>query len=229
MKNTNIKERLFQVGKPYWDKIIEHSFIKEMANGTLDKDKFRYYTLQDNTYLIEFSKVFALGITKSDNVEDIKSFLKFMEGALGSETENHNSFLEKIGVTKESVLNTKADIINTSYTNYMISVASLGGAAECATAVLTCNWSYEYIAKKTKDINGHNENFYCKDWYDIYLSDYFIEDVKNNIKLVEKLSENYTEKQIQHLEDIVRNCSHYEYMFWDSAYNKGQVANFARV
>lgn len=218
----NLRERLFEIGKPYWDKIIEQDFIKELSEGTLDEEIYRYYTLQDNSYLEEFVKVFAIGISKSNNLEDMKNFLRFMKGAMESETDAHDAFLEKIGITKEMSLKTQANIVNTSYTNYMISVASTGTAAEAAAAVLTCNWSYQYIAEKTKDKEGYKNTFYCKDWYDIYTSDYFKKDVEDNIAMVEKLCANYTEKQIKHIEDIIKICSEYEYLFWDISYNKGK-------
>lgn len=229
MKNKKVSERLFEVAKPYWDKIVEHPFIEEMSKGILEEDIFRYYTLQDNSYLIEFAKVFALGITKSKNLEDIKEFLTFMDGALGSETETHNEFLKSIGITKEDMKNEKTNIVNKSYTNYMISVASSGGPAECAAAVLTCNWSYEYIARMTKHVGGYKNNNYCNDWYKIYTSDYFIRDVKANFEMVDRLAKDYTEEQIQYLEEIIETCSHYEYLFWHISYNKGQVDNLVRV
>lgn len=216
-----LRERLFEIGRPYWDKIIEQSFIRELSEGTLDEDIYKYYTLQDNSYLLEFVKVFAIGLSKSTNLKDMNDFLRFMKGAMESETEAHDAFLEKIGITKEMSNETKPNFVNSSYTNYMISVASTGSAAEAAAAVLTCNWSYEYIARMTKDKKGYENNFYCKAWYDIYTSDYFKKDVEDNIAMVEKLCSNYTEEQLEHIEDIIKNCSEYEYLFWDISYNKG--------
>lgn len=218
----NLRERLFEIGKPYWDKIIEQPFIQELAAGTLEEDIFRYYTLQDNSYLQEFVKVFAIGLSKSNNLQDMKNFMRFMKGAMESETEAHDDFLKKIGITKEMSLQTQANIVNTSYTNYMISVASTGTAAEAAAAVLTCNWSYEYIARMTSNKKAYEKSYYCNDWYNIYTSDYFKKDVEDNIAMVEKLCENYTENQLKHIDEIIMRCSEFEYLFWDIAYNKGQ-------
>ena len=40
------------------------------------------------------------------------------------------------------------------------------------------------------------------------------------IDLVNSLTENYTKEQLENLEKIIVNCSRYEYMFWDMAWNK---------
>ena len=38
--------------------------------------------------------------------------------------------------------------------------------------------------------------------------------------LMERLTAGYSEPQLQHLTDIFVNCSRYEAMFWDMAWNE---------
>ncbi len=42
---------LFKEVKEIWDEYLTHPFVKEMGEGTLDKDKFKNYLIQDYLYL----------------------------------------------------------------------------------------------------------------------------------------------------------------------------------
>ena len=59
-------ERLLNVSKEIWEAYHEHPFVKGIADGSLDKEKFKYYMIQDYLYLLDYTKVFAIGVAKSD-------------------------------------------------------------------------------------------------------------------------------------------------------------------
>ena len=40
-------ERLLNVSKEIWEAYHEHPFVKGIADGSLDKEKFKYYMIQD--------------------------------------------------------------------------------------------------------------------------------------------------------------------------------------
>lgn len=42
---------LYENSKEVWDKYLEHPFLIELGEGTLDKEKFRKYLIQDYLYL----------------------------------------------------------------------------------------------------------------------------------------------------------------------------------
>lgn len=46
-------ERLLNASKTIWDAYNEHPFVLGIQNGTLERDKFRYYIMQDFLYLTE--------------------------------------------------------------------------------------------------------------------------------------------------------------------------------
>ena len=52
-------EKLLKEAMPIWEKYLDHPFIKEIGEGTLDKNKFREYLVQDYLYLKEYAKVFC--------------------------------------------------------------------------------------------------------------------------------------------------------------------------
>ena len=108
---------------------------------------------------------------------------------------------------------------NLSYTSYMLRVAYEEGQAEVAAAILSCAVSYEVIAKKIveKHPEALNHPFYGE-WVSGYVADAYHEENQVLIDLMDRLSDGYSEKQLQHLEEIFTACSRYEMAFWDMAW-----------
>ena len=61
-------ERLLEATKEIWAGYNEKPFVKGIADGSLDHDKFKYYMIQDYLYLIDYTKVFSIGAAKSTDL-----------------------------------------------------------------------------------------------------------------------------------------------------------------
>ena len=191
-----------------------------IQNGTLDKDKFRYYIIQDYLYLEDYAKTFAVGVAKAKNLKMANLFAKYIS-VMNGELDVHNGYLARLGVTQEEIDSTPRSLDNLSYTSYMLRVAYEEGEAEILAAILSCAYSYEIIAKNIVKNNPSsiNDEFYG-DWIKGYASEGYAEE---NVILLEELNcltENYTEEQIQHLVDIFVACSRYELAFWEMSWTE---------
>lgn len=209
-------ERLLEATKEIWESYNEHPFVKGIEDGTLYKEKFRYYIIQDFLYLEDYAKSFAIGIAKAKSIETTQIFSGYINLLTGSEMNIHHGYMGKFGVSQEEVDNTPRALDNLSYTSYMLRVAYEEGEAEILTAILSCAYSYELIAKKMVKNNPACVNH---DFYGEWISGYAgVEYASGNVVLIDalnKLTENYTEQQLKHLTDIFVACSRYEYLFWD--------------
>ena len=88
---------LYENSKEVWDKYLEHPFLIELGEGTLDKEKFRKYLIQDYLYLIEYAKVYAMACVKSRNMKELKKFHNGVAGSIETETANHIMYLKDFG------------------------------------------------------------------------------------------------------------------------------------
>ncbi|GAA3330289.1 hypothetical protein GCM10020331_082230 [Ectobacillus funiculus] len=55
----------FKMYSLFGRKSHQHPFVKGIGNGELELDKFQFYIIQDYLYLIEYAKVYALGVVKA--------------------------------------------------------------------------------------------------------------------------------------------------------------------
>ena len=214
----NTVDKLLAAAAEIWKSYNEHPFVLGIQNGTLDKEKFRYYMIQDYLYLEDYAKTFAVGVAKAKSLEIANLFAKYIP-VMNGELNVHDGYLARLGVTQEEIDSTSRSLDNLSYTSYMLRVAYEEGEAEILAAILSCAYSYEFIAKNIVKNNPASiyDTFYG-DWIRGYISAGYAEE---NIILLEelnRLTENYTEKQIQHLVDIFVACSRYELAFWEMSW-----------
>lgn len=95
--------------------------------------------IQDHLYLMQYAKVFAMGVLKSQKEEDMRLFASLISATLDVENAIHKSYLKKLGLSNEELAAAKTSIVTDSYTNYMIAVAQKEGMAEIMAAVLACS------------------------------------------------------------------------------------------
>ncbi|SFG45908.1 thiaminase II [Oribacterium sp. WCC10] len=213
-------EKLLDATKDIWACYYKHPFVMGIQNGTLDRDKFRFYIIQDYLYLEEYAKTYAIGVAKSKNIKIAQMFAKSIE-IMNGEMDVHSGYMGKFGVSQEEADSTKRSLDNLSYTSYMLRVAYEEGEAEIIAAILSCGYSYELIAKNMIKNRPEciNDEFYG-DWIKGYASEEYAESNRILFRELEELTANYSEKQINHLIDIFTVCSRYELLFWEMAWNK---------
>lgn len=215
-----VSERIYQSIEEIWKSYYEHPFVVGIADGSLDLDKFRFYMIQDYMYLLDYSKVFALGILKAHSEKDMRMFADLVHGTLNNEMSTHKTYMELLNISSEEITHAKASLTTESYTKYMLAVGHTNGIAEIVAAVLACSWSYlcigQYIVKHYPDSVEHE--FYGS-WVTAYSSKAYEESNDILITLIDELTIHYTEAQLEYLIQVIVNCSRYEYQFWDMAWN----------
>ena len=75
-------QRLLAATEDIWAEYHTHPFVRGIADGTLDEEKFRYYMVQDYLYLIDYAKVFAIGVAKARDPETMRLFAGYVHQIL---------------------------------------------------------------------------------------------------------------------------------------------------
>lgn len=212
-------ERLLTRTAELWDAYLEHPFVRGIADGSLDKEKFRYYMIQDYVYLIDYAKVFALGIAKAQDMETMRLFANYVHQILDGEMDIHKGYMKRLGIALSDAESAKPALDNRSYTSYMMRVAYDAGPAEIAAAILSCALSYEHIARRMLETHpeAYRHPFYGE-WVNGYANNEYHQANQALIDLTERLTKNCSEQLMKQLEEIFTVCSQYEMAFWDMAW-----------
>ncbi|GAB3799477.1 thiaminase II [Virgibacillus kimchii] len=213
-------ERLWEKVEPIWNSYITHPFVKGLGEGWLDQNKFMHWLKQDYVYLIEYSRLFALGSAKAQDLKTMTTFAKLLDGTLHMEMDLHRQYAAQFGISQEDLEKTEAAATTTAYTSYMLNVSQRGGVENVVAAVLACAWSYNFIGKKLAAWPGAKEHEFYGRWVKMYSSDDFTELAEDCKNLLNEIAAGKPERDLAELEEIVVKTSKLEYMFWDMAENK---------
>ena len=211
-------EVLFSEVKKIWDGYLEHPFVKGIGEGTLDKEKFKNYLIQDYLYLKDYAKVFAMGLVKAETMKEMKIYNESIKGVLDDETAVHVNYLKDFGLSTEEVEAYKSELTTESYTNYMLGIALKGDSKDIAMTIMPCTWSYYYIGKHLYETYKENlkDNFYAP-WIEGYASNEFRECAQEWIDYIDDICKDISEVKKEKLKDIFIKSSLYEMEFWNMA------------
>lgn len=215
----NLTDRLYEEVKDIWEGYLNQLFVKELGEGTLKEDSFRFYMVQDYRYLLQYAKVFALGILKAEDEGLMRRFACMVHDTLDGEMDVHKIYMERLGITKQEIASTKSALANLSYTSYMLDVSYKGDVLDVLVAVLSCAWSYQMIGEHHKNIPGALEHPLFGEWVAGYASPEYISSVQEIMDAVNELGGDISQKKEDYLKEIFLNCCRYERDFWEMAYH----------
>ncbi|EOP59148.1 transcriptional activator tenA [Bacillus cereus VDM053] len=213
-------DRLLETVQPVWEMSHNHPFVVGMGDGTLEKDKFQYYIIQDYLYLLDYAKLYAIGVVKATNPQVMGKFAEQIDGILNGEMTIHKQYAKRLGISIEEIESAKPSAKNLAYTNYMMSVSQNGTLAELIAALLPCMWSYWEIGKRLNDIPGARDHEFFGEWIQGYSSKEYGNLCIWLIDLLNEMAVGKSEKELDRLEEIFLYSSRFEYLFWDMSYRK---------
>ncbi|GAA7760224.1 thiaminase II [Helicobacter pylori] len=215
-----VSQYLYQNAQSIWEDCIFHPFVQGIGRGTLERDKFRFYIIQDYLFLLEYAKVFALGVVKASDEAVMREFSNAIQDILNNEMSIHNHYIRELQITQTELQNARPTLANKSYTSYMLAEGFKGSIKEVTVAVLACGWSYLVIAQNLSQIPNALEHAFYGHWIKGYSSKEFQACVSWNINLLDSLTLTSSKQEIEKLKEIFITTSEYEYLFWDMAYQK---------
>lgn len=218
-------DRLLSASREIWDAYPRHPFLQGLGDGSLEREKFRHYILQDYLYLIEYARVFAMGITKARSLPVMQLFSSYIQSIVHSEMTTHTGYMKILCITPEELARTPTALVNRSYTAYMMQAAGQGGEAEALTAILSCAYSYEVIGRAILETYPASADHpLYGDWVRYYAGEHYHQENLRLLELLETLTAHCTEAQLCRLEEIFVTCSRYEAAFWDMAWTQSLTA-----
>lgn len=134
---TNTTERVLNAASGIWKAYNEHPFVLGIQNGTLDKEKFRYYIMQDFLCLKDYAKTFAVGAAKAKSIETAQLFAKYI-ALIHEEMDIHSGYMGKLHVTQDEINRMSPSLDNLSYTSYMLRMAAR--SSKSRAIIQKCSW-----------------------------------------------------------------------------------------
>ena len=201
------------------EKIYAQTFIQELSQGVLPKEKFIFYLVQDAYYLADFSRALALTSSKLVHQHQARDFMQLALEAMQSERKFLLDYLNEheLGIPFHYEQSPACFM----YTNYLLKTASTASLEEAVASLLPCFWVYNEVGKKLAVAQTNQPNPY-QTWIDLYASEKFALSVQNAIVIANELGASASDFVRERMVTAFVRATQLEWLFWDSAYRKEQ-------
>ncbi|KAM0694707.1 hypothetical protein Q7P36_005063 [Cladosporium allicinum] len=208
--------------KPVWHDYTHHEFCERMGDGTLPREAFKNYMVQDYLYLIQFARANALASYKSTSLDDIAAGATIVTH-IRHEINLHIEECTQFGLTQEDMEKYEESQACTAYSRYILDVGQSQDWLALQVALLPCLLGYGMIGSRLKDLQTTSPpkepNAYLT-WIDNYVADDYTQAVRTGRALIEKHAVHQSPKRINELVKIFIHATRMETGFWDMAGGK---------
>lgn len=208
--------RLWSAGEASYRAILEHPFLAGLADGSLPRDRFAYYIVQDSHYLRSYSRCLSLLSGRAPAEDQVQTLARHSADAIEVERELHSGLLADLGLAPVDLDRIGAQPTTVAYLSYLTAVCATGSFAEGIAAVLPCYWVYREVGAELIG-RGSVEPLYQR-WIDTYGGEEFDQTVREALAI--------TDAQDPSAAEELRAQAHfamstrYEWMFWDAAWHQ---------
>jgi thiaminase/transcriptional activator TenA len=201
---------------PLYQAILDLPFNRELAAGTLSRERFVFYMIQDAHYLGMFARALATAASKAPNPDAQIKFAKSAHDAIVVERALHEGFFRDYGVTPEHFRATPPSPTCAGYSDFLLATAWGQPFAVSVAALLPCFQIYHEVGKHLYGIAASN-NPYQK-WIDTYRDESFGYSVCEVLAHTDAAFEHATPADRRAMREAYLKATRYEWMFWDSAW-----------
>lgn len=109
-----------------WNRIVNHKFTVELADGTLDNNVLKKYLIQDHRFLDSFVVLLSSMIANCRTLTDRIPGCQFLALITGKENTYFERSFDKLDISNEERVSTPDDNVTTKFINLMRTVAKKG-------------------------------------------------------------------------------------------------------
>lgn len=128
-----------------WQAYTRHAFVEGLRDGTLPQENFLHYLVQDYVFLIHFSRAWALAVTKSETLDEMRAAAGTVDALVNHEMQLHVGICAAAGISEDQLFNAVERPENLAYTRYVLDAGHSGDLLDLLAALSPCVMGYGEI------------------------------------------------------------------------------------
>jgi thiaminase (transcriptional activator TenA) len=215
---TGFSDRIWQRTTPLRDAIHKLPFNIELAGGTLSRDRFQFYIVQDALYLDQYARALAIAGARGPDSATLRAFGNYAIGAIAVEQALHERYLKEFGVDPASIASSEPAPDCLGYTSFLMATAYHEPWEILVAALLPCFWLYWDVGTSIAKTAARDNPY--RAWIDTYADDGFGEAVRAVIATTDRAAAAASDTIRDRMATaFIRSCQ-YEWFFWDGAWHR---------
>lgn len=215
--SSTFSQQAWQQNLALFEATLALPFNQTLADGSLPRDVFQHYMIQDAHYLVAFGRALAVAAAKADDAPGVVQFAAAAQEAVVAERELHQSFMQAYAVSAEQFARTPLSPTCHHYCHFLQSVAWSRSYPVALAALLPCFWIYAEVGVHLQARSvAHNP---YQGWIDTYGGDEFHAHVRAVRATVDAVAAQADARTLAEMHAAYTDAARLEWMFWDSAYS----------
>jgi thiaminase/transcriptional activator TenA len=158
----------WRAAAPAWQAYTQHAFVEGMKDGTLPREAFLKYLVQDYIFLIHFSRAWALGVVKAGTIAEMQACTGTVDALINHEMQLHISICGEAGISQADLEGAAELPANLAYTRYVMDAGFSGDFLDLLAALAPCVFGYGEIGARLSE--DRTSDVYA-DWIGTYSGD----------------------------------------------------------
>ncbi|WP_299820435.1 TenA family protein [uncultured Jannaschia sp.] len=131
-----------------WQDYTRHAFVEGLRDGTLPREGFLRYLVQDYVFLVHFSRAWALAVTKAETLDEMRACAATVHALLDEEMRLHVGTCAAEGIPEAELFAAREAPQNLAYTRYVLDAGHSGDFLDLMAALAPCVLGYGEIGAR---------------------------------------------------------------------------------
>ena len=209
-----------------WHAYTHHSFIQQLADGSLPTECFQHYLIQLYLFSKHYSRAYALAVVKSEHLDDLREAAAHVDLQLNYEMKLHVDYCARWGISEADLESWPEDDVNRLYTRYVLDQGLTGDLLDLLVALAPCSLGYADIgARLLSDPNTKLAGNLYRDWIELHGGPEFQEGAGAMCRYIDRVAQRRSvdhevknERWLSLLNNF-KNATQLEIKFWQMGLN----------
>jgi thiaminase/transcriptional activator TenA len=154
---------LWRQASPSWHAYTHHAFVEGLGDGSLPREAYLRYLVQDYVFLVHFARAWALAVVKSETLNEMRIAAATVDGLVNTEMQLHVRTCAAAGLKETDLFAATEHPANLAYTRYVLDAGHSGDLADLLSALAPCVLGYGEIGARLRGAGRH-----YGDWIETY-------------------------------------------------------------
>jgi thiaminase/transcriptional activator TenA len=213
-----------------WAKFTEHEFVRQMQSGSLPRDAYRSFLVQDYLFLRQLSRVWCLLGTKADSLDDVEAAASNALGTARNEAKAlHVQQCKRWNIELDELEHATEQSETIAYTRFLLDCGNSGDALDVLVALAPCALGYAEIGLQLASSEQTASTY--KEWIDIYSGEEFVSSAESVAKQIEEQKRRRVcsgsiegTERMRNLQSLFDKATKLETNFWSMALRASDAA-----
>ncbi|MFI6484115.1 TenA family protein [Nonomuraea sp. NPDC050663] len=207
-----IRAELWQVIEPVYRDIVAHPFLTGLTDGSLPREAFRHYVVQEAHFLPDYARALAACGSRAPGPAAIHRFATDAARTVEVEHSLVVELLQAFGLAEADARKQGPGPTTVGYASYLVRTCSLGTFPEALAAIVPCYWIYARVGERLLASSSPDPLYAW--WIETYGGEEYQETVSGVLDLLDSLEPDPA------LLDVALTTARFEWMYWDAAWRQ---------